>query len=134
MLVHQDLAHNVEQVSREQFVYLQSGHLSKAEIRTVFDINFHPNLEKGQFKPTIDEMTSDAFAYLTAGTDTTSFTLVNITWALVNNPQMMQKLKAELRTVIPGREDVVDCARLENLSYLVSKGFRDRSSYHPSQR
>ena len=111
-------------ICREQIEYLEKRSPSEEEhIRTVYDINFHPNLEKGQFTPTVDEMAGDAFNYLIAGTDTTSHTMTVITWALLKDPQIMHKLKAELKTVMPGREDRVDWARLENLSYLVSRGF-----------
>ena len=92
-------------------------------MHTVFDINFHPNLEKGQFTPTLDEMSADAYLYFNAGTDTTAYTMVLITWALLNNPHMMQKLKAELKVVMPGRDDTVDWAGLEKLPYLVGKRF-----------
>ena len=111
-------------ICREQIEYLEKRSPSEEEsIRTVYDINLHPNLEKGQFTPTVDEMAGDAFNYLIAGTDTTSYTLTVITWALLKDPQIMQKLKAELKTVMPGREDTADWATLENLSYLVSRGF-----------
>lgn len=86
----------------------------------MFDINLHPNLEKGQFTPSIDEMAADAFVLLNAGMDTLAYTMVVITWALLHNPPMMQKLKAELRSVMPSREDTVDWAVLEKLSYMVS--------------
>ena len=85
----------------------------------MFDINFHPNLEKGQFRPTVEEMGADAFTFLNAGTDTVSFTQVVITWGLLNNPQMLQRLKAELRVAMPHRDDTVDWAGLEKLPYLV---------------
>lgn len=88
----------------------------------MFDVNLNPNLEKGQFKPTNDEMAADACALLIAGTDTSGNTMVVITWALLNNPQMMQRLKTELREVMPRREDAVDWLRLEKLPYLVSRG------------
>ena len=88
----------------------------------MFDVNLNPNLEKGQFKPTNDEMAADACALLIAGTDTSSNTMVVITWALLNNSQMMQRLKTELREVMPRREDAVDWLRLEKLPYLVSEG------------
>lgn len=96
----------------------------------MFDINFHPNLEKGQFTPTTDEMTADALVYLIAGTETTNAALTVITWALLNDPQTMQRLKAELRTVMPGRDDAVDWAGLEKLSYLVGTRSRDRLLRH----
>ena len=120
------LAHEGEQESRKQIEYLRNDAPSEREIRTVFDNNLHPNLEKGQFTPAVDEMTSDAFIYLMAGMDTVSFTLVVIIWALLNNPQKMQELKAELKVVLPGRADAVNWAQLENLSYLVRHGLEAR--------
>ena len=101
---------------------MQNRSPSENQIRTVFDINLNPNLEKGQFKPTNDEMAADACTLLLAGTDTSSNTMVVITWALLNDSQMMQRLKTELREVMPGREDAADWLRLENLPYLVSQG------------
>ena len=96
----------------------------------MFDINFHPNLEKGQFTPTTDDMTADALVYLIAGTETVASAMTVITWALLNNPQIMQRLKAELRMVMPGRDDAVDWAGLEKLPYLVGTRSRDRLLYH----
>ncbi len=118
----------VKQVSREQIAHLQKHSSSKEEIRTVFDINLNPNLEKGQFTPTVDEMAADAFALLIAGTDTTALTMTTIIWRLLNKPQVMQRLKAELRTVMPGRGHTVDWAGLEKLPYLVSKPLGDKKS------
>ena len=66
-------------------------------------------------------MAADAVLLLNAGTTTTSLTLVLITWALLNNPEMMQRLRADLRTVMVGRDDNIDWATLEKLSYLVSR-------------
>ena len=69
----------------------------------------------------MDEMTSDAMVYLLAGMETTGHCLVVITWALLNNPPMLHKLEAELKSAMPGRDDIVDSAKLENLPYLVCK-------------
>ncbi len=93
----------------------------------MFDINLNPNLEKGQFTPTVDEMVADAFTLLIAGTDTTALTMTTIIWQLLNKPQVMRRLKAELRTVMPGRGHTVDWAELEKLPYLVSKPLEDNS-------
>ena len=71
-------------------------------------------------------MTADAFVLLSGGTETTSQAMVLITWALLNNPQMMQRLQAELKVVMPSRNDTVGWARLEELPYLVSKGSGDQ--------
>lgn len=78
-------------------------------------------------------MTSDALGLLTAGTLTTSHTLVVISWALLNNPQISQKLKAELRAAMPGRNDTLDWAELEKLPYLVSKGVQNQITFPSSQ-
>ena len=115
-----------EQVCREQIVYLQTHPASEDHIRTVFDISLRPNREKEQFTPTVEEMAADAFTLLNAGTDTTSHTMVVVTWALLNQPHMMQRLKAELKVAMPGRNDTVDWAGLEGLPYLVSKWFGNR--------
>lgn len=72
------------------------------------------------------EMVADAFTLLMAGTDTVAHTVEVITWELLNNPQIMQKLKAELKAVMPGREEALDWAELEKLTYLVRRGFGDR--------
>ena len=87
----------------------------------MFDVNLNPNLQKGQFKPTNNEMAADACTLLLAGTDTIGNTMVVITWALLSNLQMMQRLKTELREAMPGRGDAVDWLRLEELPYLVSQ-------------
>ena len=87
----------------------------------MFDISLHPNREKEQFTPTVDEMTADAFTLLNAGTNTTTHAMVIVTWALLNEPPMMQRLKAELKVAMPDRNDTVDWIGLEGLPYLVSK-------------
>ena len=118
------LAHNGtthEQVSRQQIAYLQQRSPSEEEIHTVFDINLNPNLEKGQFTPTTNEMAADALTLLVGGTHTTSSAMVVTIWALLNNPQVMQRLKTELKAAMPRRDDVMDWAELEKLPYLVSK-------------
>ena len=100
---------------------MQNRPPSEDHVRTVFDLNLNPKLEKGQFKPTNEQMAADACTLLIAGTDTSSNTMVVITWALLNNSQMMQRLKAELKEVMPARGDAVDWLTLEKLPYLVSQ-------------
>ena len=74
----------VKQVFREPIAHLQKHHSSKEEIRTVFDNNLNPNLEKGQSTPTVDEMVADAFSIFVAGTDITAHTMATIIWRLLN--------------------------------------------------
>ena len=77
-----------------------------------------PNLEKGQYTPTLQELTGDALLLLMAGTDSTAHTLVTATYAMLTNPDMLQALKSELKEAIPKRDSSVEWAALEKLPYL----------------
>lgn len=85
---------------------------------TVFDTMLNPNLEKGQFTPTLDELTADAVFLLIAGTDTTAHNLIVATYSILTNPSILANLKAELREAMPNRDSLLDWAALEKLPYL----------------
>ena len=78
-----------------------------------------PNLEKGQFTPTVDELTGDALLLLMAGTDSTAHTLVTATYNVLTNPRILESLKTELRAAIPKKDNIMNWEALENLPYLV---------------
>ena len=78
----------------------------------------NPNLEKGQYTPTLQELTADALLLLLAGTDSTAHTLVTATYGMLTNPDMLRNLKTELKQAIPDRDSVVEWAALEKLPYL----------------
>src|ERR1700742_1880282 len=88
---------------------------------TVFDAWAKPN-EKRTWTPTMKQMTADAFTFHGAGTDTTAHTLMTTTWHLINNKECFNKLREEVREVIPepDSEQLVSVNVLENLPYLVS--------------
>ena len=78
----------------------------------------NPKLEQGQYTPTLQELTGDALLLLLAGTDSTAHTLVTATYGLLTNPEMLRKLKIELKNAIPDRDSLVEWAALEKLPYL----------------
>lgn len=79
----------------------------------------NPNLEKGQFAPSLEELTADAVFLLIAGTDTTAHNLILATYSILTNPSILGTLKVELRKAMPDKDSLLDWATLEKLPYLV---------------
>lgn len=71
---------------------------------------------------TVGRLADDAQMMVMAGTLTTASTLEVITFWLLRKPNTLQKLKDELRTVMPSAEDVgrVPLTTLEGLQYLTA--------------
>ncbi len=83
----------------------------------------NPNLEKGHFAPSLDELTADAVFLLIAGTDTTAHNLIVATYYTLTNPSILAKLKSELREAMPDRDSSLDWATLEQIPYLAKSSF-----------
>ena len=62
------------------------------------------------------EMYSNASAFMIAGTETTATLLSGVTWFLCKNPDVLQKLTAEIRGL--GDADQLTIANLQKLEYL----------------
>ncbi len=89
-------------------------------IPTIFDIVLNPDPERGQFRPSDEELAADAFLMFVAGTGTSANTLVAATWHALRDPAIEHKLVAELRHAMPDKEAMTDWQTLESLPYLVS--------------
>lgn len=89
---------------------------------SIFQTAFNPNPQKGH--PTLDNhnLAADALTIFTAGTDTTANALVCGTWRLLEAPDKLTRLQAELRAAIPHSTALSafprDWAALETLPYL----------------
>ncbi|KAL9122679.1 MAG: hypothetical protein Q9187_000765 [Circinaria calcarea] len=62
-----------------------------------------------------------------AGQDTTAYTLSSVTFELLNNPEMLGKLQAELVKALPESNTPLNSAQLEQLPYLtgiIQEGIR----------
>jgi cytochrome P450 len=68
----------------------------------------------------VTRVAEEAYVILIAGTDTTAGTMAAICYLLLTKPEILKKVKAELRAVIPDAEKLPSCADLNSLTYLVS--------------
>lgn len=78
----------------------------------------NPKHEKGQYVPSIDEMTGDAVLMFLAGTDTTSNALTLGIWEMLQQPRHFTRLREELKTVMPTIPSNGSVNELERLPYL----------------
>jgi cytochrome P450 len=93
---------------------------SRGALPSVFDAWAAPS-EKRNWRPSVRQITADAFTFHGAGTDTTAHTLTTATWHLMKNPAYSQRLRKELEAAIPDpqSEQMISVNVLENLPYLV---------------
>ena len=70
---------------------------------------------------TIDRLNEEGFALILAGGDTSSQTLSLISYRLLNNPEILERLKAELSKAIPDPNTPPKWAELEKLPFLVGE-------------
>ncbi|KAJ5383414.1 hypothetical protein N7517_001325 [Penicillium concentricum] len=78
-----------------------------------------------------EELTAEALTQLIAGSDTTSNTLTGVFYWLLRTPGVLQKLQAELDTVIPSPTDQVYFQSVKDLPYLkacMNEGMRIHST------
>jgi cytochrome P450 len=68
--------------------------------------------------PATAEVISDASLIVVAGADTTSTVLSHIFYYLMANQDMYRKLQAEVDSVFPPGEDVMDVAKHGKMPYL----------------
>ncbi|KAK1981006.1 trichodiene oxygenase [Colletotrichum cereale] len=76
---------------------------------------------------TSKRLTAEGVVVMTAGTETTSFTLTVITFYLLTKPHILEKLTRELRTIVTDPEHLPSWPKLEALPYftaVISEGLR----------
>ncbi|OAL02174.1 putative benzoate 4-monooxygenase cytochrome P450 [Phaeosphaeriaceae sp. SRC1lsM3a] len=94
--------------------------------RTVFhEIRDFGGLSKEEMEPM--RLMAEGHVLLGAGTETTARTLAVTTFYLMKNHDVGERLRAELKTVMPRRDSMVDLPALEALPYLgavINEGLR----------
>lgn len=68
---------------------------------------------------TVDRLKDDGQIIVGAGTETTAATLTHLTFHLLSNKKVLEKLRLELRRVLPTPTSIVSWTKLEQLPYLV---------------
>ena len=107
------------QKSRKQLqAMIDNRELDEKDARTMFRDLLDSGLPPEE--KTIERMWHDGQVFNIAGTETTSWTLANCTFYLLSNPEMLQRMQDEIKTVMPdGTIDNVSVSELEALPYLV---------------
>jgi len=85
---------------------------------------------------TLQRLADEAQIIVGAGTETTAQTLAQLMFYLLNDKEALDKLRGELRTVMPTPTTVVRWVKLEHLPYLVCyiSFFRSTPVLLPSER
>ena len=107
---------------------LEMGHKPMGQTTIFLDILTNDNL-RPQEKET-DYVVEEAKTLIAAGTVTTGHTLAVITFHLLNNPEMLEKLQSELRVVMPDNQSQVKWHQLEQLPYMVCQCLSFAPSIH----
>jgi len=68
---------------------------------------------------TLDRLSDEGEILVGAGSETTAKTLTTISYYLLQNRELLQKLTAELRTALPNPQTTAPWSKLEQLPYLV---------------
>lgn len=89
----------------------------KAPIKTIFHTLRDSDLPANE--KTLDRLSDEGTVLVAAGSETTGKALTTISYYLMQNPKLMERLKAELNTVLPTPETKVPWATLERQPFLV---------------
>ena len=78
-----------------------------------------PDPKKGYEVPTLEDLVDDAFLFLIAGSDTTAYTLSVGTFHILDNEEVLARLRAELKEAPKDTHGTFIWKDLVNLPYLV---------------
>lgn len=100
---------------------LAKGNKPKGQKTIFYDILTSDNL-RPQEKETAYLM-DESQTLIAAGTVTTAHILTTLTFHLLDNPEILKKLQAELQTVVSDGQSRVPWQQLEQLPYMVRSSF-----------
>ncbi|KAH9052057.1 putative P450 monooxygenase [Lactarius deliciosus] len=101
--------------------------LENASHKTIYHMLFDPDANKGRPSPSRLSLSQEAAALLGAGSDSSAIAATAISYHVLHNPEVQQRLVDELRTVWPVLEEVPRYEVIEKLPYLtavVKEGLR----------
>ena len=78
------------------------------------------NSKAPKHEKTVDRMTQEALALISAASETTSSVLATTIFHVLSNTQIYDQLKAELKEAMEDPKSLIEWRRLEQLPYLVS--------------
>jgi hypothetical protein len=89
------------------------------ERKTLFDYYLELDGNPEQMIRTVPQPMEDSFNFLTAGTESTAYSLSCTTFYILKNPEVLQKLREELNASVEFIRDSFDPKRIQALPYLV---------------
>ncbi|KAN0142182.1 putative P450 monooxygenase [Lactarius tabidus] len=96
------------------------GSLENTPHKIIYHALLDPDANKGRALPSRLSLRQEAGALLNAGSDSTSISATTITYHVLRDPEVQQRLVKELRTAWPVLEEVPRYEVLEKLPYLTA--------------
>ncbi|KAH9057597.1 putative P450 monooxygenase [Lactarius vividus] len=94
--------------------------LENATHKTIYHMLLDPDANKGRPLPSRLSLSQEAAALLGAGSDSSAIAATAISYHVLHNPEVQQRLVSELRTVWPILEEVPRYEVFEKLPYLTA--------------
>ncbi|KAL3465634.1 cytochrome P450 [Aspergillus heterothallicus] len=110
------LRSRITQQSRETLQ--KKGEVTRGNRETIFDALLDPNLPHSE--KTLARLSEEGLIILGAGSETTANTMSLALYHLTTNPEILEKLRGELKTVMPAPDTPVKWSDLEQLPYLTA--------------
>ena len=85
----------------------------------MFDLLLEDNLNKGHHRLSLEQLIDEALIFLTAGTDSTSYSLSAATFHVLHTPVVLQRLQEELCSIPRGERGRIEWRSVQNLPYMV---------------
>ncbi|KFY83897.1 hypothetical protein V500_09804 [Pseudogymnoascus sp. VKM F-4518 (FW-2643)] len=92
----------------------------KLKHQTIFHQLLDPDASEGHVVPNVEGLTEEMFTILTAGGETTGHAMTVITYYVLSNPDIYEKLVSELKMAFPNKKTNLEYLKLEKLPYLTS--------------
>lgn len=112
-----DIKTNIDRLMHEHSIGGKNADIQESILVDMLENDLHGN---DRFDNPTEYLSSEAAVLPTAGTDTTAWTLSVQTFHLLNSPQILSKLTAELRSTVRDPEHLPNWSTLEQLPYLTA--------------
>ena len=90
------------------------------ERTAMFDLLLESNGEKGSQRLDWEQLIDEAFVFISAGIDTTGYTLSCATFYILHTPGVMAKLREELLRVPVPEDGRFEWKYVQNMPYVLS--------------
>lgn len=115
------LANQKQDLYNEALKAENSLHQKKSnESKNIIDVLVNPHDYSLEEDRRLERIQNEGMSLITAGTETTGRALAVATFHIYSNPQILDRMREELRQVMPHTDSQATWSQLEQLPYLVS--------------